>query len=62
MVIYNNIMCNFIPNNEHYLERARNIRNQLLNRTHQTVNFNVNGSGDESSRKPQIPAQITSYI
>jgi hypothetical protein len=26
-------MSNFIPNNEHYLKRARNIRNELLNRT-----------------------------
>ena len=24
---------NFIPNNEHFLKRARNIRNELLNRT-----------------------------
>ena len=26
-------MSNFIPNNEHFLKRARNIRNELLNRT-----------------------------
>ena len=26
-------MSSFIPNNEHFLKRARNIRNQLLNRT-----------------------------
>ena len=26
-------MNKFIPNNEHYLKRARNIRNELLNRT-----------------------------
>ena len=26
-------MSNFIPNNEHFLKRARNIRNQLLNIT-----------------------------
>ena len=26
-------MSDFIPNNEHYLKRARNIRNELLNRT-----------------------------
>ena len=26
-------MSYFIPNNEHYLKRARNIRNELLNRT-----------------------------
>jgi hypothetical protein len=26
-------MSNFIPNNEHYLKRARNIRNELLNKT-----------------------------
>ena len=26
-------MSNFTPNNEHYLKRARNIRNELLNRT-----------------------------
>ena len=26
-------MSSFIPNNEHYLKRARNIRNELLNRT-----------------------------
>ena len=24
---------NFVPNNEHFLKRARNIRNELLNRT-----------------------------
>jgi hypothetical protein len=24
---------NFVPNNEHYLKRARNIRNELLNKT-----------------------------
>ncbi len=24
---------NYIPNNEHFLKRARNIRNELLNRT-----------------------------
>ena len=24
---------NYIPNNEHFLKRARNIRNQLLNKT-----------------------------
>ncbi len=24
---------NYIPNNEHFLERARNIRNELLNKT-----------------------------
>ena len=26
-------MGNFIPNNEHFLKRARNIRNELLNKT-----------------------------
>jgi hypothetical protein len=26
-------MSNFIPNNEHFLKRARNIRNELLNKT-----------------------------
>jgi hypothetical protein len=26
-------MSNYIPNNEHFLKRARNIRNELLNRT-----------------------------
>ena len=26
-------MSSFIPNNEHYLKRARNIRNELLNKT-----------------------------
>ena len=26
-------MSNFIPNNEHFLKRYRNIRNELLNRT-----------------------------
>lgn len=26
-------MTTFIPNNEHFLKRARNIRNELLNRT-----------------------------
>ena len=25
---------NYIPNNEHFLKRARNIRNELLNRTY----------------------------
>ena len=24
---------NFVPNNEHYLKRTRNIRNELLNKT-----------------------------
>ncbi len=26
-------MSNYIPNNEHFLKRARNLRNGLLNRT-----------------------------
>ena len=26
-------MSSFIPNNEHFLKRARNIRNELLNKT-----------------------------
>ena len=26
-------MNTFVPNNEHFLKRARNIRNELLNRT-----------------------------
>jgi hypothetical protein len=26
-------MSNYIPNNEHFFKRARNIRNELLNRT-----------------------------
>ena len=26
-------MSNYIPNNEHFLKRARNIRNELLNKT-----------------------------
>ena len=26
-------MSNFIPNNEHFLKRYRNIRNELLNKT-----------------------------
>ncbi len=26
-------MSNFIPNNEHFSKRARNIRNELLNKT-----------------------------
>ena len=26
-------MNNYIPNNEHFLKRARNIRNELLNKT-----------------------------
>ena len=26
-------MSNYIPNNDHFLKRARNIRNELLNRT-----------------------------
>ncbi len=25
-------MSKFIPNNEHYLKRARNLRNELLNK------------------------------
>ena len=28
---------NYIPNNEHFLKRARNIRNELLNRTDKYV-------------------------
>lgn len=28
---------NFVPNNEHYLKRARNIRNELLNKTDRYV-------------------------
>ena len=28
---------NFVPNNEHFLKRARNIRNELLNRTDRYV-------------------------
>ena len=28
---------NYIPNNEHFLKRARNIRNELLNRTDRYV-------------------------
>ena len=27
----------YIPNNEHYLKRARNIRNELLNRTDKSL-------------------------
>ena len=30
-------MSSFIPNNEHFLKRARNIRNELLNRTDRYV-------------------------
>ena len=30
-------MSSFIPNNEHFLKRARNIRNELLNRTDKYV-------------------------
>jgi len=30
-------MSNHIPNNEHYLKRARNIRNDLLNKTDKYV-------------------------
>ena len=26
-------MNTFVPNNEHFLKRARNIRNELLNKT-----------------------------
>lgn len=26
-------MSNYMPNNDHFLKRARNIRNELLNRT-----------------------------
>ena len=26
-------MSSFVPNNEHFLKRARNIRNELLNKT-----------------------------
>ena len=26
-------MSNYSPNNEHFLKRARNIRNELLNKT-----------------------------
>ena len=28
---------NFVPNNEHYLKRTRNIRNELLNKTDRYV-------------------------
>ncbi len=28
---------NFVPNNEHYLKQARNIRNELLNKTDRYV-------------------------
>jgi hypothetical protein len=30
-------MSDYIPNNEHFLKRARNIRNELLNRTDKYV-------------------------
>jgi len=30
-------MSSYIPNNEHFLKRARNIRNELLNRTDRYV-------------------------
>ena len=30
-------MSDFIPNNEHFLKRARNIRNELLNKTDKYV-------------------------
>ncbi len=30
-------MSDFIPNNEHFLKRARNIRNELLNKTERYV-------------------------
>ena len=30
-------MNSYIPNNEHFLKRARNIRNELLNRTDRYV-------------------------
>ena len=30
-------MSSFIPNNEHFLKRARNIRNELLNKTDKYV-------------------------
>ena len=30
-------MSDFTPNNEHFLKRARNIRNELLNRTDKYV-------------------------
>ena len=44
-------------------KRGRPSKNHQKQYQHQTVNVNVNGGGgDESSRKPQIPAQIPSYI
>ena len=30
-------MNSFVPNNEHFLKRARNIRNELLNRTDRCI-------------------------
>ena len=43
-------------------KRGRPSKQHQKQYQHQTVNVNVNGGGDESSRKPQIPAQIPSYI
>ncbi len=30
-------MSNFIPSNDHFFKRARNIRNELLNRTYKYI-------------------------
>jgi len=43
---------NYIPNNEHFLKRSRNIRNELLNITDRYVLSDYHISLEQRSRLP----------
>ena len=48
---------NFIPNNEHFLKRARNIRNELLNKTDKYILSDYPISLSRSAPAPYRPCR-----
>lgn len=53
---------NYIPNNEHFLKRARNIRNELLNRTDRYFLIDYPISAEQQIIIKQYRQELRDYI
>ena len=55
-------MNSFVPNNEHFLRRARNIRNELLNKTDRYFLIDYPISAEQQIIIKQYRQELRDYI
>lgn len=55
-------MNSFVPNNEHFLRRARNIRNELLNKTDRYFLIDYPISSEQQIIIKQYRQELRDYI